>query len=367
MVMSNTYLFTGFPGYLASALIEDLFRNRNSIEKLYLLHLPSMEKQAKKQIETWRTVQGVNTGKIELVPGDITQEGLGLSSATSMQLLQEVTHVFHLAALYDLAVPLMPAWKVNVQGTREVNCWLSQCLHLERYIYFSTAYVSGKREGTVYEKDLAHGKGFKNHYEYTKHEAEYLVHRMCKKIPTTIIRPGIVVGHTKSGATAKFDGPYFILNLVEALRSLPVLPYFGKGTARVNLVPQDYVIEATNYLAHHPESSGKTYHLTDPNPYTAKEIYEQLSYVYADKHPRFSLPLSLANQSLKFRSLRKVLGIQREALDYFLCSADYDNHQAEMDLAASGIFCPDFFSYTDALVDYYREKRGDPSKHVSIL
>ncbi|WP_167449559.1 SDR family oxidoreductase [Halobacillus trueperi] len=365
--MSNTYLFTGFPGYLASALIEGLFRNRNSIEKLYLLHLPSMEKEAKKQIEAWETVNGVNTGKIELVPGDITQKGLGLSSATSMQLLQEVTHVFHLAALYDLAVPLMPAWKVNVQGTREVNRWLSQCQHLERYIYFSTAYVSGKREGTVYEKDLAHGKGFKNHYEYTKHEAENLVHRMCKEIPTTIIRPGIVVGHTKSGVTAKFDGPYFILNLVEALRSLPVLPFFGKGTARVNLVPQDYVIEATNYLAHHPESSGKTYHLTDPNPYTAKEIYEQLSYVYADKHPRFTLPLGLANQSLKLRPLRKVLGIQREALDYFLCSAYYDNHQAEMDLAASGIFCPDFFSYTGALVDYYREKRGDPSKHVSIL
>lgn len=365
--MSNTYLFTGFPGYLATALIEDLFRGRKSIEKVYLLHLPSMEKQAKKQVETWKEDQEVNTEKIELIQGDITQEGLGLNPSKATPLRKEVTHVFHLAALYDLAVPLLPAWKINVQGTREVNRWVSQCLKLERYIYFSTAYVSGKREGTVYETELIHGKGFKNHYEYTKYEAENLVHRMCQKIPTTIIRPGIVVGHTKSGATAKFDGPYFILNLVDALRNLPVLPYFGKGKARVNLVPQDYVIEATNYLAHHSESSGNTYHLTDPNPYTAKEIYEQLSYVYTDKYPHFPLPLGLANQSLKLRPLRKVLGIQREALDYFLCSANYDNRQAEVDLAASNIFCPDFFSYTETLVDYYREKRGDPSKHVSIL
>ena len=365
--MSNTYMFTGFPGYLATALMEDLFQNGLSIEKIYLIHLPQTEKQAKAQVEIWNEGPLVDTKKIELIHGDITKPDLGIPSSVSQKLQQEVTHLYHLAALYDLAVPLSPAWEVNVQGTRQVNRWVSHCLNLDRYIYFSTAYVSGKRKGSVYETDLIHEEGFKNHYEYTKYEAELLVDRMQHKVPTTIIRPGIVVGHTKSGMTAKFDGPYFLLNMLEVMKHSPILPFFGKGQAKVNLVPQDYVIAATNYLAHQPESAGQTYHLTDPNPYEARDIYEHLCHVYANKHPRFTVPLTLARQPLRIRALRKGLGIQKQALDYFLSGADYVVTQSQTALMKPNIYCPDLFFYIDNLVDYYREKREDPNKHISLF
>lgn len=365
--MSNTYMFTGFPGYLASAIIEDIFRNDVPIQKIYLLHLPATKKQALEQLTNWHNDSSMAIEKIELIEGDISKPELGLSNEQSQKLQQEVTHFFHLAALYDLATPLTPAWMVNVQGTREVQQWLVPCGRLVRYIYFSTAYVSGNRVGCVYETELQHNEGFKNHYEYTKYEAERLVVPFQDMIPTTIIRPGIVVGHTESGVTAKFDGPYFILNMLEVLKKSPVLPFFGKGEARVNLVPQDYVIRATTCLAHHPDSQGKTYHLTDPNPYMAREIYECLSHVYADKRPRFTVPISLAKQSLRMGALRKSLGIQRESLDYFLSGAEYDSSLTQKDLYGSGIFCPDFFSYVDVLVAYYRNNKEDRTKHVSLL
>ncbi|WP_226585429.1 SDR family oxidoreductase [Halobacillus litoralis] len=365
--MTNTYVFTGFPGYLASELIQSLFKASYEIENIYLIHLPSVEESARRQQAVWESDPQIPSEKIHLIKGDITQDCLGMPPRLSEELQGKVTHFFHLAALYDLAIPLTPAWKVNVQGTREVHQWLKECSCLERYIYFSTAYVSGRRRGIILEEELTHDEGFNNHYEYTKYEAERLVDGMRSTLPVTIIRPGIVVGHSKTGETAKFDGPYFVLNLLDSLKHLPFLPYFGEGQALVNLVPQDYVLSAATYLAHAEKAVGRTYHLTDPNPYTAKEIYEHFSDQYRKKQPRFTVPVSFAREALRIKPLRQHLRIQKEALDYFSWGPVYDSTHTQTDLQESSITCPDFFSYTDALIHYYKREKDNPLKHVSIF
>ncbi|MBN8237090.1 SDR family oxidoreductase [Halobacillus kuroshimensis] len=364
--MAFTYVCTGFPGFLAAELLKDLFRTQK-VEHVYLLHLPHMEKEARTRLHDCLEDPAVDGGRITLITGDITKKDLGIDVSTAEELKQNLTHFYHLAALYDLAVPLAPALQVNVQGTREVLRFLQGCLRLNRCLYFSTAYVSGKRQGTVYEHELKHSHGFKNHYEFTKCEAEKLVQEYQHRLPLTIVRPGIVVGHTRTGSTAKFDGPYFILNLLHSLKSLPVVPYFGKGRARVNLVPHDYVVQAANVLTHLPDAEGKTYHLTDPHPYTARDIYYHFAYLYADKQPHLTVPLAAARPPLKLKQVRRKLGIQKEALDYFETAADYDSAQAENDLASSGLYCPDLFYYTQPLVHYYEEHKNNPAKHVPIL
>jgi hypothetical protein len=77
---------------------------------------------------------------------------------------------------------------------------------------------------------------------------------------------GLVKGHSNTGETIKFDGPYFIMNFLERLKFLPLIPRLGKGEAYVNLVPIDYIIQATAYLSQLDQAAGKTYHLTDPPP-----------------------------------------------------------------------------------------------------
>ena len=49
---------------------------------------------------------------------------------------------------------------------------------ITRYMYFSTAYVAGKREGLLLETELIRPDAFKNHYEETKFEAEQLVEEL---------------------------------------------------------------------------------------------------------------------------------------------------------------------------------------------
>ena len=73
------------------------------------------------------------------------------------------------------------AWEVNVEGTRQVIEFVRNHPSIERYMYFSTAYVAGKREGMLLETELIRPNAFKNHYEETKFEAELLVEELKER------------------------------------------------------------------------------------------------------------------------------------------------------------------------------------------
>jgi len=252
--VGNVYFFTGFPGFIASTLLEELI-GKWAPEKVYTLVLPQMKDKAIAEKERICSSTRFPYEKWEVVEGDIAKPHLALSKERLHMLAPSVTHVFHLAAIYDLAVPENIARTVNVEGTKQVNEWVSSLPNLQRYVYFSTAYVSGTRQGVIFEHELDKGQAFKNHYEETKFLAEVAVQEVARHVPTTMIRPGIVVGHSKTGETIKFDGLYFMLNMFERLKFLPIIPYLGKGEAQGNFVPVDYIIDATLYLAHADEAN----------------------------------------------------------------------------------------------------------------
>jgi nucleoside-diphosphate-sugar epimerase len=363
--MGNVYFFTELPGFIASALITELIANWHP-EKIYLLVLSNMKEKAVQDMESITAKLKYPREKWHIVEGDITQPNLALSAEQTEELAQSVTHVFHLAAIYDLAVPEDIAYRVNVQGTKNVNDWLRSFPYLQHYVYFSTAYVSGTRQGVILESELDEGQSFKNHYEKTKFEAEVAVREAAKNIPTTIIRPGIVVGHSQTGETAKFDGPYFILNFLDRLKFIPFFPYFGNGGAEGNFVPVDYVVKAALYLAHFDGAVGKTYHLTDPKPYKVNEVYRMIVKEYLGKEPKGKIPLAAIKGILSIPAIRKRLGTEKEALDYFECMAVYDATEAQTVLQKAGISCPDFRDVIPVMVRYYREHKHAKTKHIPI-
>ncbi|WP_217586088.1 SDR family oxidoreductase [Lentibacillus saliphilus] len=365
--MTHTYFITGFPGFLARRLLNQLITDHKSmIDHIYLLVLPHLEKSATHDIHQFCKQNHLDEKMVTVVPGDITKQGLGIDTQLSDHLAQSVTHVFHLAAIYDLAVPESVAWEVNVKGTSHMNDWIQQLSKLKRYIYFSTAYVAGKREGRIYEHELDCGQSFKNHYEQTKYEAEKMVDLLKGVVPTTIIRPGIVKGDAETGQTIKFDGLYFMLNFLDSMRHLPIIPYLGDGEAEGNFVPADYVIKATSYLAIASVGEGKTYHLTDPNPYRMHDIYRMLCAFYLGRTPRGKIPLPLAKVGLSARFIRKWLKTEQEALDYFSFQASFDSSEAVKDLADSGVSCPDLKETLQPMIDFYRCYKDDYTKHIDM-
>ncbi|CEG26586.1 Male sterility domain-containing protein [Bacillus sp. B-jedd] len=333
---------------------------------MYVLVVPAMVQRAAEEAGRISLETGLDREKFHIIEGDITKEGLGIEDTALALLERNITHVFHLAAIYDLAVPREIAYKVNVKGTENVNAWVKALPLLERYIYFSTAYVAGLREGRLLETELVKPPRFKNHYEETKYEAEVLVEGLKKDVPVTIIRPGIVKGHSKTGGTIKFDGPYFILNFLDRLRLLPIIPRLGRSNAVINLVPIDFIIAATAHLALKENAAGKTYHLTDPNPYRVEELYGMLMEALLGKRPKGTLPLSLAKAALSLPHVRKMLGVEKEALDYFTWQGHFDCSQALEDLKGSGIHCPDFQKGVNAMVKFYNENKHNRAFHVDI-
>lgn len=356
-------VFTGFPGFIASQLI------RKSIEQdkergVTAIILASEREKAEK--EALRIQEETGCRKIRLMEGDITKTGLGLQTEDLHFLENEQIIFWHLAAVYDLAVPRELAWRVNVEGTKHVNDFVAGLSGLLRYIYFSTAYVAGSREGVLREDELIRPGKFKNFYEETKFEAELLVDDLKKDFPVTIIRPGIVRGHSKTGETIKFDGPYFFLNMIDSIRTLPVIPFIGKSSSYINVVPIDYILEASIYLSTLEAAKGETVHLTDPNPHPVEEVYRAMVYHLAGKTPKGRLPKKMAALGLKNKAIRRMLGVEMETLDYMDWPASFDTSVANRLLRDSGIQCADFLETMPEMVAFYKLHKKDKNFHITI-
>src|SRR6185312_7981425 len=137
---------------------------------------------------------GTPLSNFKILPGDITEPDLGLTKSDLVRARSELTILFHLAAIYDLAVEKDLAMRVNVGGTRNLNDFAKTLNALRHYHYVSTCYVAGKRTGRIFENELRHDAGFRNYYEETKYLAEVEVEALKSDLPVTIHRPAVVCG-----------------------------------------------------------------------------------------------------------------------------------------------------------------------------
>jgi thioester reductase-like protein len=180
---------------------------------------------------------------VRAVAGDVTSPGLGLAQAQRTALAEEVGAVLHCAASISFDLPLDDARAINVEGTREVIGFARECKalgRLERFVHVSTAYVSGKYEGTFRERQLDAKQAFRNTYEQTKWEAEHVV-RDASDLSPAIARPSIVMGESGTGWTPAFNVLYWPLRAFSRglFDEIPSLP-----SAHVDIVPVDYVADA---------------------------------------------------------------------------------------------------------------------------
>ncbi len=351
---SGAFLFTGFPGFIGARLLPRLLELKPDTRAHCLVQEKFMAAAGEARAELEDRHPHVR-GRIDLTEGDITVQGLGIPAKAARDLRSSLTEAYHLAAVYDLAVRRDVGRLVNVEGTKNVLAFLEPAPRFERLHYVSTAYVSGSARGTFRETDLDVGQGFKNHYEETKFQAEVEVAR--SRLPRTIYRPGIVVGDSKTGETGKFDGPYFVLRVMEKLPSPGLFLRIGLGFGTVNIVPVDFVVEALASLSASPVSAGKTYHLCDPQPHAPGELTEMFAAAIDKRFVQVPVPLTVARAFFAPRPVQRFFGMPAEALDYFDDPVRHDTAVASQDLAELGIECPRLADYLPRLVEFYRAHR----------
>ena len=336
MSFTRTIFLTGFPGFIATRLVERLASDE---VQFFLLVQPQFLGKAVEDIKKIAANTGTPLENFAVVEGDITQPNLGMDADDAASVRYETTDVFHLAAVYDLSIDRQTATRVNLGGTKNVNEFVRTLKHLRRYNYVSTCYVAGKRNGVICEDELEHKEGFRNFYEESKHLAEIEVEKLKPELAVTIFRPSVVVGDSETGETAKYDGIYYLIHYLRKAPYLLRAINVGNKTVKLNLVPVDFVVEA----------------IADPEPLTTAELFDTIALEMTGRKSEFAPSPKLVEWFLSRPFSPPITGLPDYGVPYFFIEQTYDTSTANELLAAHGLRCPNFRDYAANLLKFVEE------------
>ena len=348
----ETLFITGFPGFIANRLLERLARKDCDF---ILLVQPPLVTRAAEEIARISQLTGKKPEDFRVVEGDISEPQLALTPSNLELVQQQTTRVFHLAAIYDLAVPRDLALRVNPGGTRNVLALSRSMPHLRQFHHVSTCYVAGKREGVILETELRHDAGYRNFYEESKYLAELEVESAKGELPITIHRPAVVCGDSQTGETGKYDGVYYLIHYLLRWPSVLSLINIGNHEVSLNLVPVNFVVDAMAAMAFDDRAIGKTLQLADPAPLTTNQLFNSIAKAVDERRSRVTAPASWVYFLLMLPPSPKITGLPHHAVPYFFVKQLYDSTQAQQLLAPHGIHCPPFESYVDRIVHFARQ------------
>ncbi|HEX8889260.1 MAG TPA: SDR family oxidoreductase [Pyrinomonadaceae bacterium] len=352
MALDETIFLTGFPGFIAGRLVKRLAMEG---ARFLLLVQPAFMERARAEVARIANDTGSSPNNFRLVEGDITREDLGIAPQELETARQETTILFHLAAIYDLAVKREPAMLVNVEGTRNVNRFALMLPRLRRYHYVSTCYIAGLRTGVILETELGHDKGFRNFYEETKYLAEMEVDALKRELPVTIHRPSVVCGDSRTGETAKYDGIYYLIHYLRKQPSLLSLVNIGNENVTLNLVPVDFVVEAMAAITRDERAVGATLQIADPNPLTTHDLFEAIARTMIGRGSRITVPGKIVRSTLALPFSPMITGLPHAGVPYFFLNQTYDTTHAREILETHGIHCPPFTDYVGALIEFVEQ------------
>jgi thioester reductase-like protein len=164
-------LLIGVTGFIGKVWLVDLLENVSDLGKITLLirrnRTTSAQRRFEKIVEespTFDTLQeryGRHLGaflkdKVEVVEGDVSQPGLGLTEDTEIRLAKSLDLIVNSAGLTDFNPDLREALASNVDSARHLLDFLRRCHHAG-LMHLSTCYVVGMRDGRV-------GEELHNHY-----------------------------------------------------------------------------------------------------------------------------------------------------------------------------------------------------------
>ena len=366
------YFVTGATGFIGKRLVRHLLARPEAT--VYYLQTSRKPERDAALAAFW----GEHAARAIAVPGDMMRPDLGIAPETAAFLHGRIGHLFHLAALYDMAADPDAVMRVNVEGTREVLRFAEAagagCFH-----HVSSIAAAGLYKGVFREDMFEEAEGLQHAYFASKHKSEALVRQTCT-IPWRIYRPGIVVGDSRTGEMEKIDGPYYFFKLIQQLRRmLPSwVPAIGLEGGRINIVPVDFVAAALDHLAHLPDQDGACFHLTDPAPRRVGDVLN--IFARAGHAPQMALrvnagllnmiPRGLVRSLMVLTPVRRVrdlamqeFGLPADMLQFLNYPTRFDNRAAQRLLAPAGISVPPLEDYAWRLWDYW-ERELDPDLFI---
>jgi len=365
------YFITGGTGFIGRFFIDKL-KDRSG--DIYVLTRP----ESTHKFEALQERFGENSDRLKPITGDLTQKLLGLEDSTISSLKGKITHFCHFAAVYDIGASAEAQSSTNIDGTRNA-IELAKAVDAGCFQHVSSIAAGGLYKGTFREDMFEEAENYDHPYFATKHESEAIVRRECE-VPWRIYRPGMVMGHSKTGEIDKIDGAYYFFKSLQKLRKIlpPWVPLIGIEGGKFNVVPVDYVVDAMDHIVHLDDRDGGCFHLTDPEHYTMGTLIN--IFAEAGHTPQFSMRLDTRMFGFIPRVVRDTLAglppVKRiiktiyddmglpESVNLFInYPTRYDNRDTERALKGSGISVPSLRDYAPVVWDYW-ERNLDPDLFV---
>ncbi|NEP59574.1 MAG: amino acid adenylation domain-containing protein [Symploca sp. SIO2G7] len=267
---------TGATGFLGAFLLHELLQQTEAT--IYcLVRCPNLEigkQKLRNNLKRYLLPDESFEHRIVPVRGDLTKPLLGLSKQEFQQLATEIDTIYHNGAFVNLIYPYTALRTANVLGTKEILKLASQ-VKVKPVHFISTLDVFQSPHYTgmeVISEDInLECEGLADGYAQSKWVGEQLVMAAhARGIPGCIYRPGMITGHSQSGASSTDD---LITRLIKGLIQLGSAPDLD---IKLSLTPVDYVSRAIVNLSQQPASLGKAFHLVSPDALHFRELVQAI-------------------------------------------------------------------------------------------
>ena len=242
-------LLTGATGFVGSALAATFLASSAKIVALTRAD-PSGDR-TRTAVRTAAEGFGINLSDTVLRRNlrVVEVDAHGFAPSLQASHLATITDVWHVAADMNLSTKkLAQTFATNVGMTTQLYQHVAAlALKCKRFYYVSTAYAVGMDGGEVHE-ELHFGGNCINPYQVSKRCAEHSLALLStgSRLPVTIFRPTIVVGHCSTGWTVR--NGFGLYMFAEALKLVTASSQTSFNmslirTSRPDLLPVDQLVE----------------------------------------------------------------------------------------------------------------------------
>jgi thioester reductase-like protein len=355
---------TGANGYLGGYVCTRLLQQDPETRLALLIRSKSAQDAIEKLWDGWQlhlTPEAFEEAmaRVDVIPGDLHAEGLGISKVNRKVLADTTESVIHIAASLNRKSE-HACLNTNLRGTLSVLTLASEMNAghgLRRFSLVSTAAVAGERHREIVLEDQAIDWNRRQYdpYARTKAFTELMTREVLPQVPLTIFRPSSVLGDSRHSRTTQWD----MVRAFVFFSELPALPW--GPDVRQDIVNADFVGDAIAALHQKKSPLHDCYHLSaGTGACSTQAITTAMVADTGRRPPRFSRRLqgpfastvSALDAGLPKGTPQRIAGLLKVFLPYVTNDTVFDNGRAVAEVGHAPVpftqYCGDLYRYARA-------------------